>query len=283
MIDSDVIQLAKKKAQLLIDKQNPEIDRRISLVKAQAAANGMLHSSRCVLEIARICKEATEERTKFVWSSLLECLTAAGLNYFEGLGDQAQQFVAELCPEHANWAKYRVEQESNFMASPAMKLEITRQVETANAAALQSVSHDIDLFILTLKNNRGASMPGHTVNISNAHNIVVQQAGGDASANVTQSSENQTNAELIALLGEIKATIQGMVSVPGHSKQDLAELIDDTATEVAKVTPNKSKLNGYFHALVDAVKGVSTLVEKGPVIYEKLRGLAEIYTGITFN
>lgn len=280
MIDSHVVELARKKALLLIEKQNPEIDRLIGVIKAKAASRGMLRSGSCVLEITQVCKEATQERAKFVWASLQECLTAVGVNYFEGLDSQAKQFVFELVPDHANWAKWRVDDAANFMANPAMKLELTRQVEDANQAALHSTTADIDLFVLTLKNRKLSTMPGQTVNISHARNIVVQQSGKNSTATVTQTSKNLSSAELVALLDEIKAAINSVESVPGHSKPDLTELIDDTKTEVAKVTPNQSKLKGYFHTLTGVVEDLSTLVEKGPILYESFKALAVVGWGL---
>lgn len=275
MIEPHVIELARKKIELLIAEQGESIDRGVATVKARAATRGMLGSSVCDHEVAQVCSEAVRERAKFVWHSLKEHLQAANTCYAPKLHAQVTGFISEFVQDSPDWAQSRVDEAMKFLTNQGMKQEIARQVKDANRRALQEVAADVDLFVLQLKNRKSTEMTGAPIQIFNSKNVTVQQAGRDLAGTVTQILENHSNADVIALLEEIKDAIQSLASVPGHNKQDLVELIDDAKSEVTRPVPNKSKLKGHFHALVDAVQGISTLVDKGSILYERLKGWVE--------
>lgn len=275
MLDSAVLELARRRVKIDIENQDRALDTRVTRVKEDANRNNALFTARYPVEVAKVCQLAIKERASFVWLGLRDCLKAAGTQYVEGMDGEAKDFVSEFMPAHANWAKWRVQEASSFMSSTAMQLEIVHEVEVTNDATVREISTDIDLYVLALKNSRGDTMTSSSITITNSPNVVLQQSGGNASATVSQIANTAVNAEMIAVLDQIKDALLSVETFVGHSKQDLIELIDDAKSEIAKASPNKSKLKGYFLTVAEVIRGLSTILDEAPTLYENFKIMAE--------
>jgi hypothetical protein len=95
----------------------------------------------------------------------------------------------------------------------------------------------------------------------NFHNTQVGsvQTGNNLVANVQMSA---ATSELAALADALEGVMQALAKVseiPGHDKDDIVDLIEDSKNEIRKEKLNKTKLNSYFAGIAGAIGTVANI------------------------
>jgi hypothetical protein len=101
-------------------------------------------------------------------------------------------------------------------------------------------------------------------------NVGAVMTGPGAIAHVVQNIGPEQREALLAALRDAKQTIVQAPNIPPRDQQDLLELADEAAGEVAKGSPNTRRLSMILQSLASAVQGIAS----GPGAYEVLRAAA---------
>lgn len=141
-----------------------------------------------------------------------------------------------------------------------MRVELEQKVEMARSRALEKISNEIDLFVLSLKRRQDEAPAGSTSNTFNIYSPVGSiQTGANSVANVTQSIDLSTKQQLTEALTEVERGLQDLDTLPTHPKQEIAEIIADAKAELAKTQPNTSKLCSLLGTTATAIQTVASM------------------------
>jgi hypothetical protein len=271
MVSSEVIDLALKKIQLEIDDQNRSLPMQIRAIQAEAAKHGALRSGGYVMSIQKLCAEAVENRAAFAWEILYRCVTTVGLSYEDGIAKQLKDVIDKNLPAHSADLQEHVTKAAELAGSPNLLSKIEDVVEIARRSAVEHAYTEIDLFVLKLKKAPAEREYAPQISIHNS-TIGSLQTG---SHSVTHAVQNITTGDRDALnkaLDLISRELAAVPALPRDRREDVIEVIADGKAELAKATPNLSKLTGILSAVSNAIG----IVEKLKPACEGLKSAAAL-------
>lgn len=90
----------------------------------------------------------------------------------------------------------------------------------------------------------------NTINITNSQ-VGAVQTGASSVAHVGMSV-NQSHVQLAENLSKLADQLKQVENIPGHDKEEILELIEDSRSELGKEKPSKSKLTAFLPMILTA-------------------------------
>lgn len=270
----EIAEIATKKIGLDKAAQEHNIALAVAAARAEAAAHGMLNSSRTVLVIEGIYVAAIRDRAISVWETIKRCADAGGMPYSATLAEELKTLVRSYVPALPSESDWHADQEAVRMGLLNMGLYSRDSLPKAYAAAHAHVEVEIDHYVLTLR--RISRMPQHAAQILNITDSTIAnlQTGDGATATVTQTVTTAQQLALIKALNDLKSELVALQNVPPQIKVDTLDLIEDSVKEAEKATPNKMKLLAFVKGIGSAFEDTVNFVGKIPTAVEAMKSAA---------
>lgn len=239
----------------------------VNRIRAHANARGMLHSSAMLMETARACADAIERRADFTWAILHRVATTTGITYRPELEQTLKAFIDEQLrpnpPDIVERALRDVRAFNMTNLEPQL-MDLLRQRQTR---AIARVRNEIELFVASLqvRARRVEEEGDGRVSITNYGPVGAIQTGRGATAYVHQALDADTRACLEEALRALAEALPRATGLP-MPERELAEVVADARTEVAKAEPNRTKLKGYLETITAAVTVVRDLKDVGEML-----------------
>lgn len=275
-MDNGTLDIAHRMIAQAILEQNQRLDKQIFQFQAEMNSRGLLPSSIYVDRVQQACADATKERADIAWSTLRRCVQTAGVRHQEGLAATLKEAVAKYLPEHMDGLRYRVTEAAKLSGTEEFcRNNMPDEVHNARLAAREKVFAEIDLFILSIKAKPIEAMY-HQQNVFNIHHSPVGsvQTGSHSVAHVSQTLNQQTQADLEKALRGLLDALASVHALPGHDKDEIEAIVRDAATEVAKSKPNLAKIKSYLPMIGAAVVGAIGVAADVRPAYEALKAAA---------
>jgi hypothetical protein len=274
-----IAEIARKRIQLDVDEQLRKVETNIAQIRAQAAAHGVLGSSRTLLAVDAECAAAITARSRFVFDHLVRSVQMAGVAFSADLGAQLKELAFSFFPEGVDGLENRA---NNMFAGSGLQnagMNNFQAAATARQEALKYLSAEIDLFIMSLTNKANTQAGSVTIQINNS-TVGSVQAGDYSTANVNQAISQHEHNELIQALKQLKSEVAAISEFPGQDKTEVVEVLDDGVAELQKGKPNLTKVRGYLATIGAAISGTADVITKVGPAYEVVKKAATMI-GVT--
>lgn len=238
-------------------------------VAAEAARDGMYHSSRTALLGVKKVSDTLTVRANVAMLLAERCAVAAGFEFHEKNAKKISNRITEWFDAEVlrlvNLLKgskvfpKSIVNESNEDAYLKNLYEIARLTKTEIEAkfdllAMQNQTRS--------KNNEIQAGP----NITIAGNVGSVLTGNYSSSNVVQNIDAGTSQAIVDALDKLTQEI----AKTGESNTDLQEVVDEAKSELQKEKPNKTKLVGLLRGISETI----SLIPKFKTAYETLKWAA---------
>lgn len=233
-------------------------------IDAQAAASGMLHSSRRILQTQQAHERELDIRTILAWQSLVRVHKTLACPVSETLRDDLKAEIHKRIDE-------AFAELSASLDERAKKSQLNMSVSLADAHASVASKHDIevDLYVdsLSTPNPEKGVLP-MTQNYNFYGTVGSIQTGANAVANVVQSLSEDDRAALNAALQQVCEALSHAPSVAEQQRRELAEIADECSAQISAGTPNNTKLLTMFNVLGAAIQSIAS----AQPAYQALKG-----------
>jgi hypothetical protein len=259
-MDNDLLNLAARQIELFISLQQRELPKDLAAVRQSESSLSFVNSSRYRLALDDVCAKAIAKRGAAVWEILHRVITTAHVPYAPALAGQLKVFSLQYLEGNVGGLTERasLEANKNDFAVPG------RESEAARDYARDVLDTEIDHFCIVLARAPQAAtyQPPHVINISGGSTIASIQTGNFSNATVSmatpstqQEAVRRALEELMKELKELHATNQDSVPLL---------LAEQTQNELAKSTPDRSRLEGFISAIKSCVSGAIGIAPKIP-------------------
>jgi len=132
-------------------------------------------------------------------------------------------------------------------------------LDQARERALKQIHTEIDLFVLSLKNQQTDSTQGAS-NVFNIYSPVGSiQTGSGSTAYVMQHLDDQIRVQLSNALSQVEEGIVKLDKLPNHPKDEIMELVKESKSELEKQKPNITKLRSILSTVGASIQVVASI------------------------
>ena len=276
MLDQQITRIADDRIKLEIAEQNKKVCEDIQRIMSEMAARGSVHSGATIQMLASLCSEATKDRVQLAWVTLFRFFTTGGVKYYDGLAEELKNIVASYIPESLDDLKGYLKKQIELLGMAGLISEAYRRVEAERITALVRINGEIDLFVISLRGREKILSDKSDQNVFNIYSPVSAiQTGSHAIAYPTQYLDASTQERLLNALKGVEEALAHTDALPGHPKNEIVELVQESQTEIQKEKPNTTKLKASLSTVAESIRTVASLRPA----YETLKSLL-IYFGI---
>lgn len=222
----------------------------VAQVVFQFARSGAFGSSAYMERLRQLYENEAKVRAVLVWKNLYRAHQSLGAP----IGDE----VASMLKGEFN----RYLQDS--IAELSAKLSQQPQIDSAHidmsqgrARTLLAKKHELEIDIY-LDSLRGAADHRPVTQQYNFYGAVVQ-TGASACANVVQTFGSQEKEAIISALSSIRQELHALVEIAESQRDDIAEIIDDTISELRAEKPNNSRVRALLTSVAATVQTAASV------------------------
>ena len=278
MLDQEVLKVANDRIGLEIGEQNTRLSDEISKYKAQMEGRGVLRGGAAVVGIRKLCADAIKNRALLVWQILHRSITTTGISYSSDLEEDLKQVVASHIPVTLSDIKGCFERNIEMLTPEGpLRDESMDELDTTRIQALEKVSTEINLFVLSLKRRAEISdkeSAGTVINIYSPTGAI--QTGPHSVAYVSQTLDSEARNKVLHALEEVQSIINNVEDLPEYPKDEILDLVLEGKSEIEKDKPNMTKLRSHLSIIGASIQ----MVASAKPAYEVLKG-ALAYLGIS--
>jgi hypothetical protein len=259
MVPADVLEVANKRVKLEVGGQLRVVQEQLDETKRTFNARGVLASGGYLLEVARICARAAEERCEIAWRIVHRAISTTGVQYSDGLEAQLKDFLSQAfgfgdLAGFPNQAAKLIN-----MAQPEMLERLAGEVAGGRSRGMARMNNEVELFVRTLKAAERAvgDRGGHTFNVYAPVGAI--QTGAGSTATTSQTINMQEAINLDNALAELEAAVNSSDALPTAPRNEVIEIIEDTRRELHREKPNASTLKALLSGTAETVRTVAAL------------------------
>lgn len=269
MIPPELLDFSKQRIAIEFDERERAISQEIQTILAQHAAKGLVKSGNVIVAVQDACAKEVHKRVELAWEIIFRGLSTIGVNYDVEIENELCKFLETLLTEHVDRLKNHVLEIAKRVGMADIANRIPDDVESARRAALGRACSEIKLYVLKLQTET-VSMPySPQFNIINS-SIGSIQTGNYAVANVDQQIGAEVTTTLLAALDLVSQLLAQVDDGQLTNKGEIIEIIQDSKVELAKETPNGTKLSSY----IQTVGGVISTIGALKPAYDALKSAA---------
>lgn len=258
MLDPKFTELAGKLIQVEFQERRQQLSREIELVHNEMAERGIGRSGIAVARIRELCAREVGIRARIVWQMLLKVISSMGVEPSETLAQDLKAEVERYLPPDLPELTQIVKRQAD-----RVRIEQTPSaLKEARTHALNKVGVEIDLFVHSLMSRAQAregqaASPPPVIHIHSPVGVI--QTGPGATANVLQDLGTDGREALLQALHQISEYLASVRELPGSSKEEVLELVEEGVTEIQKEKPNGMRLRSILTTVAPAIQTVATL------------------------
>ncbi len=258
MLDPKVTELARNLILVEFQERRQQLSREIELVHNEMAQRGLGRSGVAVARIRELCSREVGIQASIVWQKIKRVLSDIGVEPSETLAQDLKAEVAGYLPLELPELTQIVTREADLV-----RIEQTPSpLKEARTHALNKLGAEIDLFVHSLM-SRAQAREGQAVPpqpVIHIHSLVgVIQTGSGATANVLQDLGTEGRDELLRAFRLVSERLAAFPELPGSSKEEVLELVEEGLTEIQKAKPNGMRLRSILTVVAPAIQTVATL------------------------
>lgn len=155
---TEVVNLSNDRIRLEIAIQNKELPERIELIKNEHSMRGLGTSGPAAMEVCRACCEVIDQRGQIIWKAIQTVVTATLVPYSSELAPQLKDIVKTHLPKELTDIKTVLRNHIESIGFGALSQSLDAEIYATRERVLQTVSGDIDLFVLSRK----SGIPGRS-------------------------------------------------------------------------------------------------------------------------
>lgn len=261
MLNRQIIDLAYPMISAEMDERRAQIQIDIGKTVSDFSRRGIGTSS--IGAIERLCGREIEFRASIIWRILHRIITTLNMRSTEVNGPDIKQEVRKNLP--VNDLKQSLGQLATNLRANLME----DSLGPACIHAFKKVDAEIDLFIASLQQGEQVGVGSSSSTITFYSPVGVVQTGTGATAMVFQNATPEDRVALLGVLRQAKECLSEVERVPGYSKEEIIDLVDEGRTEIEKPKPNGLRLKLVFLTIGEAIRSVNTLHQ----VYQSLKTL----------
>ena len=256
MLDPKLTELTTRMIGVRFDERRYQFPREIDMTFAELATIGLASSSAALNQAYKLCTKELKLRTSIVRESLFNVFSKTDLEPSDELSAELKKEVEKYLAPVFDELTQIVEESAKRVRSshvPSLKKEWDR--------AISQLGAEIDVFLLT--RSYDVEKEERTTSAKNVFNITgnlgAVQTGHGSTANVIQVINSQDQELLLKALDDVREHVESGANLPGFSKEEALELLEETLKEVDNPSPNKARLKSFLMTVAIAVQTVGNL------------------------
>lgn len=266
MLDERIVKLASK----TVNPQLRDLDQRLAF-GAEAIRRKLHGQGSMFVYLMQLYQQEVMRRADIIWRNLHRAHNAMGAPLTDTLrADLVGAFRGDVdAVMQGLWPRF----DKDMAGAPKLTKEPdwVSQLDAARENELARYEAEIDHYVTSLEtaSSRGRAPAASYVFHGHVGAVVT---GANAVTNVVQNIGAAEREGLRKALEVVKEAIAQAPELEGRPGQELSELADDAAAEIAKESPNTQRLMITLQTLAAAVQGIAS----APGAYEALRAAAAI-------
>lgn len=256
MLDAKLVELANRMIEVQLDERRYRFPREIEITFAELATIGLASSGAALNQAYNLCTKELKLRTKIVGESLFNVFSKTDLEPSDELSAELKREVEKYLTPVLDELTQIVEESAKRVRSshvPSLKKEWAR--------AISQLGAEIDVFLLTrsyyVEKEERTNSAKNVFTITG--NVGAVQSGHGSTANFIQVINSQNQELLLKALDEVREYLESGANLPGFSKEEALELLEETRKEVDNPSPNKARLKSFLMTVAIAVQTVGNL------------------------
>jgi len=236
-------------------------------VKSQFVEANMLWSSSAQQWLGDVIEQELQVRAMLAWQILSRILSNQPLEVDSRVGTQMKETIAGGLDSNCDDVLSEYEYVNNLLPGTGL----VPPWENMRRFALEKVDSEIDIALLSaaaVKRESGA--PTTNINIYQSYGIV--QTGAGATASLVQNFGQTERRQLAEALDAAELAASTSVELNPRQLAELGEVVGDVRGELAKESPNMSRVRG---ALIAVSTTIQTLGSSAGA-YDLLKGAAAL-------
>jgi len=257
MLDPTITELARTMIQVQFEERRRQLEREVELVHNEMAARRIGRSGIALSRIHDLCAREVEIRAHIVWQVLARVLSTIGFGPSETVAQDLKAEVEAYLPPDLPELNQIIARNANLIRAGQVP-----PLTDARNHALRKIGAEIDLFVLSLERHVASSeaqtaAPQATYQFYSP--IGVLQTGAGATAQVVQILSTQDREALLRTLDDLRQGLEHLAEVPGHSRDEVLELVGDARSEAEKPEPNVLRLRTILLGLATTIQTIGSL------------------------
>jgi hypothetical protein len=274
MVDPELVELARKKVKIQLDQRHNQFRQEVSRVTNEMASRGILYSTIALGKLYKTFADEIDTEASIAWLEFKNVLSAIDVHPSEELTYHLKQDAEKILRAIMNDLTTDLSKLTNSIMSisPQEIDNLIGKLTNTQNKALERINNEIELFVLSL--SRAKEKDGPTDSAKNVINVTGNvgaiQTGPNAKANVTQIIGSQDQEALLTALDNVKKYLESEATLPGLTKEEAVELIEESRIEVNKPNPNSTRLKTSLMSIAVSIQTVASLKPAYEVIKSAL-------------
>ncbi len=224
----------------------------------EASAAGRSRSGAAMRQVAMVAVHSIPVRAQLAFETLLKAMQAHGSGVSANNRDEVIAVLGTFLSDQHNRLVPLIANSSTFKGNNIASAPFIKPITDVVLRETNRLKENITLMAATAS-QQPAAAPGATPTMHFHGNVGVIQTGDHAVGISHQTIDASAREGLEQALDLLAAALAKETALPAQFKSEVEETVRDTRTELAKPTPNTTKIKGYVTAVADVVRFVPAL------------------------
>lgn len=266
MIKPELISLARRRIDLELRERKRAFGHTVGEVKGQFVGANMLWSSSAQQRLGEVIEQELQVRAMLAWQILSRILSNQPLEVDGRVGNQMKETVAGGLDSNCDDILSEYESVKGLLPGTGL----VPPWESLRWLALEKVESEIDITLLSAAAFKRESGEPTTINIYQSYGIV--QTGAGATASLVQNFGQAERQRLSEALDAVENVASESADLSPRQLLELDEVVGDIRGELAKESPNMSKVRGALIAISTTIQTLGSAAGA----YDLLKGAAAL-------
>jgi hypothetical protein len=264
MLNPKIESIAREQVRLQFEERDGSLDREIGATVSQFVKCSALHSGICIRAVAGLFQNELKIRANIALNVLRGACSEVGVQADSEVAPAMKRILGQVIGDEANKLLSRMlatqpiaSYDKSGTAGASFGVDVRSPYEKVRANRIAFVESETDLFDARLSAVSQSQVKGGQVTVIGNSNVVL--AGAFTGSTVNVALDSGAKAEIERALATVEEALGSLAGHPTVNVAEVRDMVADSKAELAKPTPNKSKLAALLGGVAVTIQTVASL------------------------